>query len=109
RGWKTLARALVLTHTGMRPSQLMRLDPDIDIHPHLESDVPFVQVRVPGKGEKPHPKPLTSDGVSAFRLFLSVGAVGRFSTPAFYKAWMRACDQAKVERFRPYLLRHSYA
>jgi D-arginine dehydrogenase len=29
RGWPTLARALVLAHTGMRPS-VKRLDPDVD-------------------------------------------------------------------------------
>ena len=109
RGWKTLARALVLTHTGMRPSHVMRLDPDIDIQPNLGGNVPFVQVRVPGKGGNAHPKPLTKDGVSAFLLFLRVEAVGPFSARAFYKAWMLAGDQAKVERFRPYLLRHSYA
>lgn len=34
RGWKTLARALVLAHTGMRPSQLTRLSPDLDIRPY---------------------------------------------------------------------------
>jgi integrase/recombinase XerC len=109
RGWKTLARALVLTHTGMRPSQLMRLDPETDIRPHLAADVPFVYVRQPGKGGRAHPKPLTKDGVAAFLLFLRVGAQGPFSTQAFYKGWMLACDQAGVERFRPYLLRHSYA
>lgn len=31
RGWKTLARAQVLAHTGMRPSQVKRLDPDLDM------------------------------------------------------------------------------
>jgi integrase len=44
RGWKTLSRALVLAHTGMRASQLKRLDVDIDIRPHLVGDDPFVQV-----------------------------------------------------------------
>ena len=93
----------------MSRSKRLERPPDIDIRPNLEGDVPFVQVRVPGKGGKAHPKPLTKDGVSAFLLFLGVGAVGPFSARAFYKAWMLACDQAKVERFHPYLLRHSYA
>jgi hypothetical protein len=35
RGWKTLARALVLAHTGIRASQVKRLNPDLDIRPHL--------------------------------------------------------------------------
>src|ERR1019366_8968340 len=41
--------------------------------------------------------------------FLRVGASGPFSTQAFYKSWMLACDQAHVVRFNPYKLRHSYA
>jgi site-specific recombinase XerD len=108
RGWITLARALVLTHTGMRPSQVMRLDVDIDIVPYLGGDVPFVQVSA-GKGGKAYLLPLTQDGKAAFLLFLRVGAAGEFSTQAFYKSWMLACDQANVPRFNPYKLRHSFA
>jgi integrase len=108
RGWKTLARALVLAHTGMRPSQMMRLDPDLHIRSYLDEDVPMVEVPS-GKGGKTHWKPLTSDGVAAFRLFLRVGAVGPFSTSSFYKSWMLACKAANVAPFNPYKLRHSYA
>jgi site-specific recombinase XerD len=108
RGWPTLARALVLTHTGMRPSQMKRLDPDLDIRPYLDGDVPFVQVSA-GKGGKPYLMPLTSDGKAAFLLFLRVGAAGTFSTQAFYKSWVLACDQADIVRFNPYKLRHSFA
>jgi integrase len=108
RGWKTLARALVLAHTGMRPSQVKRLDPELDIRPFLARDVPFVQVSA-GKGGKPYLMPLTSDGKAAFLLFLRVGALGPFSTQAFYKSWVLACDQANVARFNPYKLRHSFA
>jgi integrase len=108
RGWPTLARALVLAHTGMRPSQVKRLDPDLDILPYLDGDVPFVQVSA-GKGGKSYLMPLTSDGKAAFLLFLRVGAAGEFSTHAFYKSWVLACDQANVTRFNPYKLRHSFA
>lgn len=108
RGWPTLARALVLAHTGMRPSQVKRLDPDLDIRPYLNGDVPFVQVSA-GKGGKSYLMPLTSDGKAAFLLFLRVGAAGTFSTQAFYKSWVLACDQADVTRFNPYKLRHSFA
>jgi integrase len=107
-GWPTLARALVLAHTGMRPSQVKRLDVDLDIRPYIDSDVPFVQVSA-GKGGKPYLMPLTSDGRAAFLLFLRVGAAGTFSTQAFYKSWVLACDQAHVTRFNPYKLRHSFA
>ena len=92
----------------MRPSQVQRLDVDLDIRPCLGGDVPFVQVSA-GKGGKPYLMPLTSDGKAAFLLFLAVSGVGYFSTQAFYKSWMLACDQAHVTRFRPYLLRHSFA
>lgn len=108
RGWKTLARALVLAHTGMRPSQMMRLDSDLHIRPHLDDAVATVEVPS-GKGGKTHWKPLTTDGVAAFRLFLRVGAQGKFSTSSFYKSWIMACDNANVARFNPYKLRHSYA
>ena len=108
RGWKTLARALVLAHTGMRPSQMMRLDPDLHIRSYLDEDVPMVEVPS-GKGGKTHWKPLTTDGVAAFRLFLHVGAPGPFSTSSFYKSWMLACKAAEVAPFNPYKLRHSYA
>ena len=108
RGWKTLARALVLAHTGMRASQLKRLDVDIDIRPHLAGDRPFVQVPA-GKGGKAYELPLTASGKAAFLLFLRVGAAGGFSTQAFHKSWVLACDQAHVARFNPYKLRHSFA
>jgi integrase len=108
RGWKTLARALVLAHTGMRPSQLMRLDPDLDVRPHLSADVPFVQMSA-GKGGRPYLLPLTGDGKTAFLLFLRVDAAGPFSTQSFYKSWMHACEDAAVTRFNPYKLRHSFA
>jgi len=92
----------------MRPSQVKRLDPDLDIRPYLDGNVPFVQVSA-GKGGKAYELPLTSSGKAAFLLFLRVGAAGTFSTQAFHKSWMLACDQAHVERFNPYKLRHSFA
>jgi integrase len=108
RGWKTLARALVLAHTGMRASQVKRLDPDLDIRPHLAGEPPFVQVSA-GKGGRAYRLPLTSDGKAALLLFLRVGAHGPFSTQAFYKSWMLGCEQAGVTPFNPYKLRHSFA
>jgi len=52
--------------------------------------------------------PLTSDGKAAVPLFLRVGAAGTFSTQAFYKSWVLACNQANVTRLNPYKLRHSF-
>jgi len=62
-----------------------------------------------GKGGKPHWKPLTGEGVEALRSFIGTSAAGNFSTSSFYKSWMLACDDAKITRFNPYKLRHSYA
>lgn len=86
----------------------MRLDPELHIRPYLDDDVAMVEVPS-GKGGKAHWKPLTKDGIAAFRLFLHVEAQGTFSTSSFYKSWMKACDDANVARFNPYKLRHSYA
>jgi integrase len=108
RGWKTLSRALVLTHTGMRPCQLMWLDPHVDITPHLHDAKPFIQVAAK-KGGRPIVKELTTDAVAALLLFVRVEAAGTYSNHAFYKSWKLACEQAGVPFFKPYRLRHSYA
>jgi integrase/recombinase XerC len=108
RGWKTLARAMVLAFTGTRPSQMMRLDVATHIAPFIDGDLPSVFIPA-GKGGKSHIKPLPPGGVAAFRLFVNSAAQGEFSTSSFYKSWMQACDDASVERFNPYKLRHSYA
>ncbi len=106
RGWRTLARLRVIALTGMRHSQVMRLEKD---HVYLDHDPPYVVVVDPGKDGEPHAKPLTADGVEAFRLFGRVGAWGRFSQSSVYKSWKQACLEAEVPFFNPYKLRHSYA
>ena len=106
RGWRTLARLKVIALTGMRHSQVMRLEPD---HLYLDHDPPYVVVVDPGKDGEPHAKPLTPDGVEAFRLFAQVDAWGEFSQPSVYKSWKQACKDAEVPFFNPYKLRHSYA
>ena len=105
RGWATLARLLVFAYTGMRPSQMMRIDPASHL---VLGEQPMVFVP-PGKGGRAHWKPLTPGGVAAFRLFVNSGAQGPFSVSAFDKSWLRACQDAGVDRFNPYKLRHSYA
>jgi site-specific recombinase XerD len=106
RGHKTLARLKVIALTGMRHSQVMRLESD---HVFVDHDPPFVIVEEAGKDGEPHAKPLTSDGVAAFKLFVSAEAWGKFSQSAVYKSWKLACEQAGVRFFNPYKLRHSYA
>ncbi len=106
RGWKTLARARVLAATGMRHSQLMRLRRE-DIW--LDDEPPRVIVGRPGKGGRPHWKPLTADGVTALTMFIDHNAFGPFSQSALYKTWKSACADAAVPFFNPYRLRHTYA
>ena len=106
RGWSTLARLKVIALTGMRHSQVMRLELD---HLFLDHDPPYVVVVDPGKDGDPHAKPLTPDGVEAFRLLAQLDAWGRFSQSAVYKSWKSACETAGVPFFNPYKLRHSYA
>jgi integrase/recombinase XerD len=106
RGWRTLARLKVIALTGMRHSQVMRLEPD---HLYVDHNPPYVVVVDPGKDGEPHAKPLTADGVEACRLFRRVEAWGKFSQSSLYKSWKSACTVADVPFFNPYKLRHSYA
>jgi integrase len=107
RGWCTLARALVLTYTGMRPSQLMRIKLATHFTPFVDAEVPLVVIPA-GKGGRVILQPLTMDGILALRLFERVGAEGPFSTSSFYKSWHLTCEQAGVPKFKPYSLRHTF-
>ena len=106
RGWKTLARAKVIALTGMRHSQVMRLEAD---HIFLDGENPYLLVVDAGKEGEPHVKPLSVDGVQAFRLFVERRAWGKFSQSSLYKSWKLACAEADIPFFNPYKLRHSYA
>ena len=107
RGWRTLSRALVLTYTGMRPSQLMRIDIERHVAPFIDSPEPVVVIPA-GKKGRVAIQPLTTDGIAAFKLFQRVGATGKFSTSSFYKSWHLACEHAAVPKFKPYSLRHTF-
>ncbi len=109
KGTKTIVRCKVLYCTGMRPSQLMRVDTSADVEPFLEQDPPSMLIRKAGKGGKTHTKPLNQSGVTAWRELIAIGAQGKFSTSSMWKSWTRACKRAGVEPFNPYRLRHSYA
>jgi site-specific recombinase XerD len=88
RGWKTLARIRVIAETGMRHSQVMRLQ----LHDMWLDH-----------------QPLTEQGVAAFRLFIEKNAFGKFSQSSVYKSWKLACENAGVPFFNPYRLRHTWA
>jgi integrase len=106
RGWKTLARLKLIALTGMRHSQVMRLEPD---HLNLAGETPYILVADAGKNGDPHVKPLTTDGIAACRLFIEHAGWGKFSQSSVYKSWKLACEDAEVPFFNPYKLRHSYA
>jgi integrase len=105
-GWKTLARIKLIAETGMRHSQVTRLQPN-DIW--LDHDPLVVFVNQPGKNGKAHWKPLTQQGVAAFRLSIAKNAFGEFSQSSVYKSWKLACEDAEVPFFNPYRLRHTWA
>lgn len=96
RGWKTLARLRVIAETGMRHSQVMRLQSQ-DIW--LDHEPPVVFVNQAGNGGKLHWKPLTEQGVVAFRLFIESDAFGEFSQSSVYKSWKLACEDADIRFF----------
>lgn len=108
RGWSTLARALVLATTGIRPSQLERMDPALHILPYIDGEDRKVWVPS-GKNGRAGFLPLFDESWRAFKLFVRVEAQGKFSKQSFYKSWMLACKQAEVKPFRPYSLRHTVA
>lgn len=108
------ARLMVMAYTGIRPAQLMRLTPaDVDLH---AKTVTLPSSRKGKKHRRTPTKPLTKDGVKAFRLFQREHAWGRvvdgrclgWSQSALGKAWRRACRKAGVKDTRAYDLRHSF-
>jgi site-specific recombinase XerC len=113
------ARLRVMAYVGLPQSLLMRLTP---MHVHLEEAWVDWPGRRKGRGVKGQRRPLTSDGVAAFRAFIAANCWGPFSTDSMAASFQRACrkvaatvrdagDQrtaAVLERLRPYDLRHSY-
>ena len=101
----TKARLEIICNTGMRHSELMRVQPE---HVVLEADASvFVSS---GKGGRHRRVPLTSRAQQAFRALAEAGAWGPFSVSSMHKTWISACRRAGVlEHYRPYDLRHRFA
>lgn len=118
---KTRIRLEVMAWTGMRPSQIMRLERK---HVNFE-DGWFVSPRSKkGKATKARPqvrKPMTADAATALRRFFECGCEGRFSTSSVRRIFLiavRAVEKAmrkerkdptfRLPAIRPYDLRHSF-
>ena len=104
-GSKTVVRLRLMHWTGMRPSQMGRLQPD-DFR--LDGSTPFVVVPR-GKGGRLAAIPLVGQGLDAAREFMAAGAYGKWSCPSANKALERAAGKAGRPPFTVYQIRHSFA
>ena len=77
-GSRTVVRLRLMHWTGMRPSQMARLQPD-DFR--LDEPTPFV-VAPRGKGGRLAAIPLVGEGLKAAREFMAIRAYGSWSCPA---------------------------
>ena len=104
-GSKTLVRLRLMHWTGMRPSQMARLQPD-DFR--LDEPIPFVVVPR-GKQGRLGAIPLVGEGLDAAREFMALPAYGRWSCPSANKALERAARKAERPAFTVYQIRHAFA
>ena len=97
---------LELMHwTGMRPSQMVRLQAD-DFR--LEEPVPYVAIPR-GKGGRLAAVPLVPEGVAAARAFLDANAFGPWPRSSVNRALATAARRAGRSPFTTYQIRHSFA
>ncbi len=104
-GSKTVVRLRLMHWTGMRPSQMARLQPE-DFR--LDESTPFVVVPR-GKGGRLAAIPLVGEGLESAREFMASRAYGRWSCPSANKALERAARKAGRPAFTVYQIRHSFA
>lgn len=102
RGWiknaKTRARFRILASTGRRPSEVMRTEPgDIDLAGRVW------RVRDGKGGFTPVGVPLTSEALTAWKLFIAADAWGNWNTNSFTRTLRRSGWPAGL---RPYQMRH---
>jgi integrase len=96
---KTRARYMVLATTGVRPSELMRAQPE-DLS--LDTTPPYWLTRDGKGGRRASALPLNPEMLEAWRVFVAAGAWGRYETSAFARTLRAAGWPADV---RPYRLR----
>ena len=104
-GSRTVVRLRLMHWTGMRPSQMGRLQSD-DFR--LDEPMPFVVVPR-GKGGRLVAIPLVGQGLDAAREFMAARAYGKWSCPSANKALERAARKAGRSPFTVYQIRHSFA
>ena len=104
-GSKTVVRLQLMHWTGMRPSQMGRLQPE-DFR--LDEPTPFVAVPR-GKGGRLAAVPLVGEGLDAAREFMAIRAYGQWSCPSANRALARAARSAGRPPFTVYQIRHSFA
>ena len=104
-GSKTGVRLRLMHWTGMRPSQMARLQPE-----DFRLDEPIPYVAVPrGKRGRLAAIPLIGQGLDAARDYMAAGAYGRWSCPSANKALGRAARKAGRPGFTVYQIRHAFA
>lgn len=101
QGPKTKARLEVLAWTGLRPSELMRLTPELV---DLKAGIALVPT---AKGGPPREIAFRL-AVPAWKKLLKADALGPFSVQSTRKSLHLACKTADVKPFRVYDLRHSF-
>ena len=104
-GTKTEVRLRLLHWTGMRPSQMGRLQLE-DFR--LEEPIPYVVVPR-GKGGRLAAVPLVEEGLRAARDFIDRGAWSAWSCPSANKLLAAAAKKAAIEPFTVYQIRHSFS
>ena len=104
-GSKTRVRLELMHWTGMRPSQMGRLQVD-----DFRLDDLIRYVAVPrGKGGRLAAVPLVSEGIAAARAFLDARAFGPWSRGSANKALRGAARRAGRPPFTVYQIRHAFA
>lgn len=103
-GHYTRVRLLVLLWTGMRPSELMRVEAE-----HLNLELGLCEVHG-SKGGTYRIIPLNKSALKAFKRFVRLEAFGKFSVASVRKSLVLACKETPaLPVFRVYDLRHTYA
>ena len=102
---KSRARLRVLLWTGWPASTLMRLRHE-DVR--WKESAALVHGRQKGSGTRAKWLPLLPQAIAALRELAKADGFGKFSTSSLHSSLHRGCDAAKVDRFRPYDLRHLF-
>jgi integrase len=105
-GKQCQARCAVITWTGWPHTIVKQIKPS-DAHHHAEGRA-FAPARRKGKGARARRVPLLPQAVASLKRFHRVRAHGHFSNSSLHKRVTQFCDSKKIERIRPYDLRHFF-